>query len=92
MEQLSDSLPWCEIMNDVVLMAAILSGLLAGRWLLFGSGYTRKDNISWPHCRNGYLGHSEARWGRDVTGELLGQDSEGQKQSVSFQEDTSSVS
>jgi hypothetical protein len=44
MDQFSDYLPGCELMNDVVLMAAVLSGVLAGRWVLFGFG-SRKEGV-----------------------------------------------
>jgi hypothetical protein len=44
MYQFSDYLPGCDLMNDAVLMAAVLSGVLAGRW--FMSGYARKDGVA----------------------------------------------
>jgi hypothetical protein len=48
MDHFSDYLPGCEIMNDVYLTAAVLSGVFAGRFFF---GYARKDSVRWAHCR-----------------------------------------
>jgi hypothetical protein len=44
MYQFSDYLPGCDLMNDAVLMAAVISGVLAGRWFL--SGYAGKEGVA----------------------------------------------